>query len=90
MGFKKTSETIAISFGLTEAVANTFVQEEIALQLDILNNEIFVVLAIDMDLDVPEAIPGTDTSVTASLTTTSQLAVATLANSNVCSLLQSN
>ena len=45
MGFKKTSELIAISFGLAETAANTFTQEEVALQLDVLNNEIFVVLA---------------------------------------------
>jgi len=82
MGFKKTSETIAISFGLTELAANTFIQEEVALQLDILNNEIFVVLAIDMDLDVPEAIAAVDTSVTASLTTTTQTALSNLSNSN--------
>jgi len=82
MGFKKISETIAISFGLTELAANTFIEEEIALQLDILNNEIFVVLAIDMDLDVPEAIVATDTSVTASLTTTTQTTLSNLSNSN--------
>ena len=82
MGFKKTSETIAISFGLTETAANTFTQEEIALQLDILNNEIFVVLAVDMDLDVPDAIAAINTSTTASMTTTTQTALATLANTN--------
>jgi len=46
MGFKKTSDLIAISFGVTESAANTFTQDEIALQLDVLNNEIFVVLAV--------------------------------------------
>ena len=49
MGFKKTSETIAISFGVSEPAPNTFTQEEIALQLDVLNNEIFVVLAVDLN-----------------------------------------
>ena len=82
MGFKKTSETIAISFGLTELAPSTFIQEEIALQLDILNNEIFVVLAVDMDLDAPDAIAATDTSVSASVTSTSQITLATLAGSN--------
>jgi len=82
MGFKKTSETIAISFGLTETAANTFTQEEIALQLDILNNEIFVVLAVDMDLDVPDAIAAVNTSTTASMTSTTQTALASLADTN--------
>ena len=82
MGFKKTSDTIAISFGLSETAANTFTQEEIALQLDILNNEIFVVLAVDMDLTSPDATAGADSQVSSSLTTTSQTALSTLANTN--------
>jgi hypothetical protein len=82
MGFKKTSETIAVSFGLTELVPGDFIQEEIALQLDILNNEIFVVLAVDMDCDTPDAIAGTNTSVSGSVTSTSQTALSTLANTN--------
>ena len=47
MGFKKTSELIAVSFNTVELAPNTFIQDEIALQLDVLNNEIFVVLAVD-------------------------------------------
>lgn len=82
MGFKKTSETIAISFGLTETAPNTFIQEEIALQLDVLNNEIFVVLAVDLDLTSPNAIAATDTSVTGSLCVTSQTGVQGLDNTN--------
>lgn len=82
MGFKKTSETIAISFGTTELAANTFVQSEIALQLDVLNNEIFVVLAVDLNPQTPDAIAGANTSTTASLTTTTQTAVQAISNSN--------
>ena len=82
MGFKKTSDTIAISFGLTETAPTTFSQEEIALQLDILNNEIFVVLAVDLDLSNPDAAAGLDTQVSASLTSTSQTALQNLSNSN--------
>lgn len=82
MGFKKTSDTIAISFSLGELAANTFAQDEIALQLDVLNNEIFVVLAADLDLTPPDAIAATDTSTNASITSTSQVAVSTLATTN--------
>jgi len=88
MGFKKTSETVAISFGLSEAAPNTYIQEEIALQLDILNNEIFVVLAIDMDLSSPDAVAGTNTQVSSSITTTTQTALQTLANSNCLAAAQ--
>ena len=82
MGFKKTSDTIAVSFGLQESAANTFTQEEIALQLDVLNNEIFVVLGIDLDVTNPEAIAATDTATRASVTTTSQTQLTNLSNSN--------
>ena len=82
MGFKKTSETIAVSFGLTESAADTFTQEEIALQLDILNNEVFVVVAVDLDLSSPFAVAGLDTDVSGSVCSTSQTAVQSLSNTN--------
>ena len=82
MGFKKTSDTIAISFGLAELGANTFIQEEIALQLDVLNNEIFVVVAADLDLTPPDAQAGIDSSVTSSVCSTSQATVTNLSNTN--------
>ena len=82
MGFKKTSDTIAISFGVTELAPNTFVQDEIALQLDVLNNEIFVVVGVDLDLGNPDAIAGTDTATRASVCSTSQTGVSSLANTN--------
>jgi len=82
MGFKKTSDTIAISFGLTEAAPNTFLEEQIALQLDVLNNEIFVVQAVDINLTPPDAVAGTDTNTFGSLTATTVTGIATLANSN--------
>lgn len=85
MGFKKTSETIAVSFALAETAANTFTQEEIALQLDVLNNEIFVVLAVDLDLESPDALAGANTRVTGSVCSTSQTAVQGLGNSNCIS-----
>ena len=82
MGFKKTSETIAISFGLAELAANTFIQEEIALQLDVLNNEIFVVVAADLDLTPPDGIAGADTAVTSSVCSTSKTTVTNLSDTN--------
>jgi len=82
MSIKKTSDPIAVSFGLAETAPNTFAQEEIALQLDVLNNEIFVVLAIDLDLSAPDAIAATDTLVKASVCSTTQTAVSNLSNTN--------
>jgi len=82
MGFKKTSDTIAISFSLSEAVPGTFIQEEVALQLDVLNNEIFVVLGVDLDVGNPDALAGTDTATRASVCSTSQTGVQALSNTN--------
>ena len=86
MGFKKTSELIAVSFGLDELAPNTFIQQEIALQLDVLNNEIAVVLAIDIDVTPPDAIPNTNTTTTASVSTTSLAAIGNLSQSNTMSV----
>jgi len=81
-GLKSTSSTIAIGFGVQETAANTFTQESIDLNLSPLDREVFVVMAIDMDVAPPENVANTNTSVTSSLTTTSQTAVQTLEDSN--------
>ena len=85
MSFKQTSQPVAVSFALAETAANTFTQEEIALQLDVLNNEIFVVLAIDLDIEAPDAIAATNTRVTSSVCSTTQTATQGLGNSNCLS-----
>lgn len=82
MSFKKTSDPIAISFGLNETAPNTFIEEEVALQLDVLNNEIFVVLAIDLDPKLPDAIAATDTAVKTAVSSTSFTFVPGLSTSN--------
>ena len=86
MGFKKTSDLIAVSFRVDESAANTFTQEEIALQLDVLNNEIFVVLAVDLNPSAPEMIGGLNTETQAAVTATSQTAMATLEATNTISV----
>jgi hypothetical protein len=82
MGFKKTSELIAISFGVNQLAPNAFIQEEIALQLDVLNNEVAVVLAIDIDLTPPDALAGIDTNVAGSMSSTSLTGTGALSQSN--------
>ena len=82
MALKKTSETIAISFGVSETAPNTFTQGEIDLQLDVLNNEVFVVESIDLQTQAPDAVAATDTTSRSSLTTTSQTAIQSLSNTN--------
>jgi len=82
MGFKKTSDLIAISFGITEAGANTYTEEEIALQLDVLNNEIFVVVACDLNPNVPTLVAGSLTATTMSVSSTSATGIQDLSDSN--------
>lgn len=82
MALKKTSEVIAVSFSVTETAPNTYTQEQINLSLDVLNNEVFVVAAVDLDPSSPDAIAATDTSVSSQLTSTSQTASVNLSNSN--------
>ena len=82
MSLKKTSDAIAISFGLDETAPNTFIQEEVALQLDVLNNEVFVVLAIDLDPKLPDAIAATDTAVKCAVSSTSFTFVPGLSTTN--------
>ena len=82
MGFKETSDLIAVSFGLDESAVDTFTQETIALNLDPLNNEIAVVYSIDLDLVAPDAIANTDTRVTAAVCATSQTGMVGLETTN--------
>ena len=88
MGFKKTSDLIAVSFGVTETGANTYTQEEIALQLDVLNNEIFVVLAADINLASPDMVAGTNSAMNGTITSTSQTALPTLSSTNTIAVAQ--
>lgn len=81
-GLKETSSLIEIGFSVTESAPNTFTQERVDLQLNPLDNEVFVVYAINLDPFTPDALAGVDTSVVSSLTATSQTAVQNLSNSN--------
>ena len=81
-GLKQTSSSLAIGFNATETGANTFTQAQVDLNLDPLNREVFVVQSINLDPYTPDVNAGTTSSVACSLTSTSQTAVQTLANSN--------
>ena len=82
-GLKTTSSLITIGFDVSETAANTFTQERIDLQLNPLDNEVFVVYAIDLDVGAPDAIAATNTKMTASLSTTSRTSTGDLGDTNV-------
>lgn len=88
MSLKRTSSTIVIGARVGESAANTFTQGSVDLQLNPLDNEVFVVQAVDLDLANPDAIAATNTSVSGTLTTTSQTALPGLQSSNVLAVAE--
>ena len=81
-GLKATSSPIAVSFNLAESAANTFTQEQVELALNALDNEVFVVLAVDLNVSPPDSAAGADTDVQGSITTTSKTATVGLDDTN--------
>jgi len=71
-GLKSTSSLITIGFVTTETAPDTYTQGRVDLQLNPLDNEVFVVQAIDLDPSSPNAQAGVNTRVDCALTTTSQ------------------
>jgi len=86
MTLKRSSSTIVIGARTVEAAPNTFTQSSVDLQLNPLDNEVFVVQAINLDAQAPDAIAATDTAVSFAMTTTSQTAFPTLSSSNCLAL----
>ena len=82
MALKKTSSTIVIGASVLESAANTYTQAQVDLQLNPLDNEVFVVQAINIDTSFPDAIAATDTQVTMAVTTTSQATIGLLQSSS--------
>lgn len=82
-GLKATSGTIVISSSITESAANTFTSEKVDLQLNVLDREVFVVLAIDLDASPPDNLTNTVTSSNMSVSTTERSSVGGLDDSNV-------
>lgn len=82
-GLKETSSLITIGASVTESAANTFTQAQIDLQLNPLDNEVFVVTAIDLNLSPPDYDGVRSTAVLGTLSTTSRTTIGTLADSNV-------
>lgn len=81
-GLKQTSALIVIGATVEESAANTFTQASVDLQLNPLDNEVFVVQAINLEPGSPEGIAGTDTAVDMTMTTTSVIAMPNIAQSN--------
>ena len=82
-GLKETSSIISIGASVTESAPNTFTSTRVDLQLNPLDNEVFVVYGIDLDVEAPDLVGGAVTLSRGSLSTTERTSVGTLSNSNV-------
>lgn len=82
-GLKKTSSTIVISGEILATAPNAYTQAQIDLQLNPLDNEVFVVEAVDINVDSPDAQAGIDSGSRGSLSSTSRTSIGRLNDSNV-------
>ena len=82
-GISVTSAIITISGNTDELVPGTMLQEQVPLQLDILNREVLLVYAIDLNVTGPDALAGVDTATAMSLSSTSRTTVGNIGDTNV-------
>lgn len=87
-GLKETSSLISVGFTVAETAPNIFSQDRVDLQLNPLDNEVFVVYAIDLDLETPDAIAATNTAMSGALTTTSRTTLPDLSDSTCLAVKQ--
>jgi len=85
-GLKDTSSIIAVGASVVESAANTFTTQRVDLQLNPLDNEVFVVYAVDLDCLEPTLVPGTTSNIKSSISTTQRTTVGSLSNSNVLAI----
>lgn len=74
-GLTQTSSLIQISATVTESAVNTFTTEQIDLQLNPLDREVFVVQAVDLDLQPADLVDGDTTVSSLSLSSTRRTTV---------------
>ena len=82
-GLKETSSLITISASVAESAANTFTDAKVDLQLNPLDNEVFIVYAIDLDLEEPDSVDGANSVTQGTLSTTERTGPGGISNSNV-------
>jgi hypothetical protein len=82
-GLTSPSSPIVVSFSVGETAPNTYTQERVDLQLNVLDREVFVVTGINLDILPPDALTATDTRVRGQLSSTSQATIGSLSTSNI-------
>ena len=82
-GLKQSSAIIAISSNVVETAANTLTSTTIDLALSPLDNEVFVITMVDLDLQTPNLIAGTRAATDATLSTVARTTVGNLGDNDV-------
>ena len=85
-GIKQTSDIVAISTSVTESAANTLTSHTIELALSPLDNQVFVITKIDMDLQNPDLLPGIATGNDVTISSRSRTTVGSLADNDVVAI----
>jgi len=82
-GLSSTSSPLQISSAIIEVVPGTLAQDTIELNLNPLDNEVFVVTQVNLDVDAPDSVSAVSTRVQASLSSTTRATIGTIQNQNV-------
>ena len=82
-GITVTSAIVTISGSTAETVPNVMVEEQVPLSLDILNREVLLVYAVDMNPNAPDAVASADTATLCSLSSTTRTTIGGINNTNV-------
>ena len=82
MALKRTSEPFIISTTIAESAANTFTQTPVQVNLNPLDQEVLLILAVDIDCFAPDVVLGLNTAQTVSVSTTTQTGVLSIDSSS--------
>ena len=82
-GLKETSSIITIGANVEETAPNTFTTLQVDLQLNPLDNEVFIVYGIDLDVEAPDLVAGATTLSKGSVSTTARTTIGGISDSNV-------
>ena len=82
-GLKSPSSPVTVSFSVGETAINTYTQAQINLSLNVLDQEVFVVLAVNLDFQSPDSVGGTNTQVRGSISSTDIGTFGSISDTNV-------
>lgn len=75
MALKRTSEPFIISTDIAESAANTFTESQVSVNLNPLDQEVLLILAVDIDCFAPDVVAGANSAQTLSVSTSSATTV---------------